>query len=111
MTDRSIRAAVVGGGITGLVAAYRLRTTLGPDAHITVVEASDRLGGALRTVDLAGGPVDVLKRAATSHNKMAKEMERLRQENTALQARLVAADEHARVVAAASRRRRRRRRG
>ena len=59
MTDRSIRAAVVGGGITGLVAAYRLRTTLGPDAHITVVEASDRLGGTLRTVDLAGGPVDV----------------------------------------------------
>ncbi|MDJ0395463.1 protoporphyrinogen oxidase [Rhodococcus sp. G-MC3] len=53
------RAAVVGGGITGLVAAYRLRTALGPDAEITVVEASERLGGTLRTVDLAGGPLDV----------------------------------------------------
>lgn len=53
------RAAVVGGGITGLVAAYRLRTELGPDAQITVVEASERLGGTLRTVDVAGGPLDV----------------------------------------------------
>nr|WP_296777816.1 protoporphyrinogen oxidase [Rhodococcus sp. (in: high G+C Gram-positive bacteria)] len=55
----SPRAAVVGGGITGLVTAYRLRTALGPDAEITVVEASDRLGGTLRTVDIAGGPLDV----------------------------------------------------
>lgn len=59
MTPRPVRAAVVGGGITGLVAAYRLRAALGPDAHITVVEASNRVGGTLRTVDLAGGPVDV----------------------------------------------------
>ncbi|HET8993821.1 MULTISPECIES: protoporphyrinogen oxidase [unclassified Rhodococcus (in: high G+C Gram-positive bacteria)] len=51
--------AVVGGGITGLVAAYRLRGTLGPDAHIVILERSDRLGGKLRTVSLAGGPVDV----------------------------------------------------
>lgn len=51
--------AVVGGGVTGLVAAYRLRTRLGPDARIVVVEESERLGGKLRTVPLAGGPVDV----------------------------------------------------
>lgn len=51
--------AVVGGGITGLVAAYRLRRSLGPDARIVLVEQSDRLGGKLRTVDLGGGPVDV----------------------------------------------------
>lgn len=59
MTAGPVRAAVVGGGITGLVAAYRLRVALGPEARITVVEASNRLGGALRTVDLAGGPLDV----------------------------------------------------
>ncbi|KZF05255.1 MAG: protoporphyrinogen oxidase [Rhodococcus sp. (in: high G+C Gram-positive bacteria)] len=59
MTRAGPRAAVVGGGITGLVAAYRLRTELGPEAQITVVEESDRLGGTLRTVDLAGGPLDV----------------------------------------------------
>lgn len=51
--------AVVGGGISGLVAAYRLRTHLGPDARIVVLEESDRCGGKLRTVPLAGDPVDV----------------------------------------------------
>lgn len=51
--------AVVGGGISGLVAAYRLRGLLGPDAEITLVEESARVGGKLRTVTLAGGPVDV----------------------------------------------------
>lgn len=51
--------AVVGGGISGLVAAYRLRTSLGPQARIVLLEQSDRLGGKLRTVPFAGGPVDV----------------------------------------------------
>lgn len=51
--------AVVGGGISGLAAAHRLRTLLGPDARITVLEQRDRLGGVLRTVDLAGVPFDV----------------------------------------------------
>ncbi|MFE3291206.1 FAD-dependent oxidoreductase, partial [Rhodococcus sp. NPDC059234] len=51
--------AVVGGGISGLTAAYRLRGALGPAARIVVLEASDRIGGKLRTTDMAGGPVDV----------------------------------------------------
>ncbi|MGW0044305.1 protoporphyrinogen oxidase [Rhodococcus sp. NPDC003348] len=51
--------AVVGGGISGLAAAYRLRTRLGPDARILVLEESDRFGGKLRTVPIAGDPVDV----------------------------------------------------
>jgi oxygen-dependent protoporphyrinogen oxidase len=59
VTVSAPRAAVVGGGITGLVAAYRLRRSLGPDAEITVVEASERLGGTLRTARIAGGPLDV----------------------------------------------------
>ncbi|WP_137724437.1 protoporphyrinogen oxidase [Prescottella subtropica] len=53
------RVAVVGGGVTGLVAAYRLRQQLGGDADIVLVEATMRLGGKLRTIPLAGGPVDV----------------------------------------------------
>ncbi|MFD6883391.1 protoporphyrinogen oxidase [Rhodococcus sp. NPDC060084] len=57
MTDPVV--AVVGGGISGLVAAYRLRGALGPDARIVVLERSPRLGGKLHTVDLANGPVDV----------------------------------------------------
>ena len=49
--------AVVGGGISGLAAAHRLRTLLGPTAQIIVLEQRGRLGGVLRTVDLAGRAV------------------------------------------------------
>ncbi|MHA6630715.1 protoporphyrinogen oxidase [Pseudonocardia sichuanensis] len=60
MTPRvAPRVAVVGGGISGLAAAHRLRTLLGPSAAITVLEQRDRLGGVLRTVDLAGVAFDV----------------------------------------------------
>jgi protoporphyrinogen/coproporphyrinogen III oxidase len=57
--ERPPRVAVVGAGISGLTAAYRLRTLLGPSAQIVLVEGSERLGGALRTVELAGLPLDV----------------------------------------------------
>ncbi|MGE3285395.1 MAG: protoporphyrinogen oxidase [Pseudonocardia sp.] len=52
------RIAVVGGGISGLSAAHRLRTLL-PEARITLLERADRLGGVLRTVELAGRAFDV----------------------------------------------------
>jgi oxygen-dependent protoporphyrinogen oxidase len=51
--------AVVGGGISGLSAAYRLRRLLGEDARITVFEATESLGGKLHTAELAGRPFDV----------------------------------------------------
>jgi oxygen-dependent protoporphyrinogen oxidase len=51
--------AVVGGGISGLTAAYRLRTLLGDAARIVVFEATESLGGKLRTVELAGERYDV----------------------------------------------------
>jgi oxygen-dependent protoporphyrinogen oxidase len=51
--------AVVGGGISGLVAAYRLRLAAGPDATITVFDPADRLGGVLRTERIGGQPLDV----------------------------------------------------
>lgn len=44
-----MRVAVVGGGITGLAAAHRLRR-FAPDLEVTLYEASDRLGGKLHTV-------------------------------------------------------------
>jgi protoporphyrinogen/coproporphyrinogen III oxidase len=43
---------VIGGGITGLAAAHALATHLGDG--VTVVEASDRLGGKIRTTPFAG---------------------------------------------------------
>lgn len=51
--------AVIGGGVSGLAAARQLRRTLGPEADILVLEAYDRLGGKLKTVDFADGPVDM----------------------------------------------------
>jgi oxygen-dependent protoporphyrinogen oxidase len=50
---------VVGAGVSGLAAAHRLRALLGPAARITVLEGRDRVGGVLRTVELAGVPMDV----------------------------------------------------
>ncbi|WP_067813521.1 protoporphyrinogen oxidase [Nocardia inohanensis] len=54
-----MRIAVVGGGISGLVAAYRLRQALGPAADLVLVERRGRVGGILRTGELAGDPVDL----------------------------------------------------
>ncbi len=48
MSSQPPRFAVVGGGITGLTAAYRL-SQLAPCASVEVFEASDRLGGILST--------------------------------------------------------------
>lgn len=51
--------AIIGGGISGLVAAYRLRAIAGADASIMVFDPADRLGGTLRTEQLAGQPIDI----------------------------------------------------
>ena len=50
---------VVGGGISGLAAAYRIRGAVGDGATILVFDPADRLGGVLRTETLCGQPVDI----------------------------------------------------
>ena len=57
MTARSY--CVVGGGISGLTAAYRLRAAAGDDATITLFDPADRLGGVLRTEQVGGQPMDL----------------------------------------------------
>lgn len=54
MTGRPDHVVVVGGGITGLTAAYRLSQG---GVHVTVVEPGP-LGGKLQTSVVAGRPVD-----------------------------------------------------
>lgn len=49
---------VVGGGISGLTAAYRLRAAGGDDAGITLFDPAEKLGGVLRTELVAGRPMD-----------------------------------------------------
>src|SRR4051812_17137180 len=53
MTRRLV--AVVGGGITGLAAAHALATGDDP-LDVVLLEATDRLGGKLRTEQFAGLP-------------------------------------------------------
>jgi oxygen-dependent protoporphyrinogen oxidase len=65
---------IVGGGVSGLVAAYRLRQLLGPDARLTVLEQSDRLGGKLRTLDLDDVPTDVGAEAFVMRDPAAAEL-------------------------------------
>lgn len=51
--------AVVGGGISGLAAAYRIRGAVGPEPAIVLFDPADRLGGVLRTETLCGQPFDI----------------------------------------------------
>lgn len=54
------RVVVVGGGISGLVTAYHLsRGPLPQRPRVTLLENADRLGGKIRTVELAGHRVDL----------------------------------------------------
>lgn len=52
------RVGVVGGGISGLAAAYEVHRLM-PGATVTVFEGTDRVGGKLRTAALAGHDIDV----------------------------------------------------
>jgi protoporphyrinogen/coproporphyrinogen III oxidase len=71
-----MNVTVVGGGISGLAAAYRLRQRLGPDARITIVEQTRRFGGKLRTVELAGTATDVGAEAFVLRNPAAADLVR-----------------------------------
>ena len=54
-----LTVAVVGGGITGLAAAWQLVTTLPRGARVVLLEADERLGGKLLTGEIGGRPVDL----------------------------------------------------
>ena len=57
-TERTLRVAVVGGGVAGLAAAHRIREQR-PDVEVLVLERAGRLGGSLHTAEVGGVVVDV----------------------------------------------------
>jgi oxygen-dependent protoporphyrinogen oxidase len=57
MTGSTASVVIVGGGITGLAAAYEL-VAGGAPGPVTVLEADDRLGGKIRSAELAGRRVE-----------------------------------------------------
>ena len=50
--------AVIGGGISGLAAAWEL-SRAGTDVDVTLLEGTDRVGGKLRLADVGGVRIDV----------------------------------------------------
>ena len=52
------RVVVVGGGVSGLAAAYHLGCAGRPDLEVVLVERDDRLGGKVRTQAIGGHLVD-----------------------------------------------------
>ena len=52
--SKPINIAVIGAGIGGSSSSHFLRELFGPEATIDVFEASDRVGGRLDTIEIAG---------------------------------------------------------
>lgn len=67
------RVAVVGGGLSGLTAAYQLSLDL-PDARVTVLEASAAPGGVLDTTDFPSGPMELGAEAFIARRPEAAEL-------------------------------------
>lgn len=53
-----MRYAIIGAGLAGLTAAFEIHRA-DPQAHIDVLEASERIGGKLFTVPFDSGPTDM----------------------------------------------------
>lgn len=69
----SPRIAVVGGGLSGLTAAYQFSRDL-PGASLTVLEARPAPGGALHTTDFPSGPMELGAEAFIGRRPEAAEL-------------------------------------
>jgi oxygen-dependent protoporphyrinogen oxidase len=72
------RVVILGGGISGLVTAYRLQQADRDDLDITLLEASDRLGGKILTdrfdgLTIEGGPDSFLS-SKPAASKLCEEL-------------------------------------
>jgi oxygen-dependent protoporphyrinogen oxidase len=67
------RVVVIGGGIAGLAAAHRL---LASGVRVTLLEATDRLGGKLQAGEIEGAPVDLGAESMLARRPEAVELAR-----------------------------------
>lgn len=65
---------MIGGGITGLAAAYELATTASPKTRVVLFEASGRLGGKVRTDVVDGVLVEAGPDSFLAREPWAKEL-------------------------------------
>lgn len=70
---RTGHVVVIGGGIAGLAAAHRL---LDSGVRVTLLEATDRLGGKLETGEIEGAPVDLGAESMLARRPEAVELAR-----------------------------------
>ncbi len=75
-TERTLRVAVVGGGVAGLAAAHRIREER-PDVEVLVLERAGRLGGSLHTAEVGGVVVDVGAEAMLNRRPEGVELARV----------------------------------
>lgn len=71
--QRSPHVVVIGGGIAGLAAAHRL---LASGVRVTLLEATDRLGGKLWAGEIEGAPVDLGAESMLARRPEAVELAR-----------------------------------
>jgi protoporphyrinogen/coproporphyrinogen III oxidase len=73
MDTRTAHVVVIGGGIAGLAAAHRL---LDSAVRVTLLEATDRLGGKLQAGEIEGAPVDLGAESMLARRPEAVELAR-----------------------------------
>ncbi|GGO70697.1 protoporphyrinogen oxidase [Nonomuraea cavernae] len=74
MEENAPHVVVVGGGISGLAAAWHLRQAGGDRIRITVLEGAPRVGGKLLASPVAGVSVDVGAEAMLARRPEGKEL-------------------------------------
>jgi protoporphyrinogen oxidase len=73
MENGSRHAVIIGAGPAGLTAAWQLLKTM-PDMRVTVLEATDRIGGISTTIEYHGNRIDIGGHRFFSKNQQVNEL-------------------------------------
>ncbi|WP_261808409.1 protoporphyrinogen oxidase [Nonomuraea sp. C10] len=74
MEGNRAHVAVIGGGISGLAAAWHLRQSAGERVKVTVVEGAPRIGGKLYATEVAGVSLDAGAEAMLARRPEGKDL-------------------------------------